>query len=260
VLLQVPPGWEGAWAGVAGDLRLVLSVLANTRVLLQVRLAGKAETAGCAMEVALSLVVHRASVVLEGALVAEGRRADVAVEHVASVSCEHVSGQAGFPRERRIARVTLVRLVRRVGLHVAGQCLLVLELHTALGARVGIGVVAVMELFMDGEMVFSGESFGAVSAIELVILLVSPLVPSQAVAPFEGLSALATHVFAVICVAVHVACQVLFHPGCVFTKRTSQLGWTGFAFPAPLLQRGAIHCGAGRALLRNGRRGVGQAG
>ena len=30
VLLQVPPGWEGACAGVAGDLRLVLSVLANT--------------------------------------------------------------------------------------------------------------------------------------------------------------------------------------------------------------------------------------
>jgi len=75
VLLQVPPGWEGAWAGVARDLRLVLSVLANTRVLLQVRLAGKAETAGCAMEVSLSLVVHRASVILERALVAEGRRA-----------------------------------------------------------------------------------------------------------------------------------------------------------------------------------------
>ena len=30
VLLQVPPGWEGAWAGVARDLRLVLAVLANT--------------------------------------------------------------------------------------------------------------------------------------------------------------------------------------------------------------------------------------
>ena len=137
---------------------------------------------------------------------------------------------------------------------MASQSLLILELHPAFRTGVGIGVVAVMELFMDGKMVFSGESFGAVSAIELVILLVSPLVPSQAVAPLEGLSALATHVFAVICVAVHVACQVLFHPGCVFTKRTSQLGWTGFAFPAPLLQRGFIHSGAGRTLLRNGSR------
>ena len=73
VLLQMPPGWEGAWAGVTGDLRLVIVVLANTRVYVQVCLAGQVETARCAMEVALSLVVHRAPVALERALVAEGR-------------------------------------------------------------------------------------------------------------------------------------------------------------------------------------------
>ena len=165
------------------------------------------------MEVALSLIVDRASVILKGAFVAEGGGADVAVEYVTSMRSQHVSGQAGFARECRITRVTLVWFVRRVGLHVARQSLLVLELHSAFWAGVGISVVAVMELFMHSQVVFSGESFWAVSTSELVILLVSSLVPSQAVAPLEGLSALATHVFPITGVAVHVARKVLFHPG-----------------------------------------------
>ena len=96
---------------------------------------------------------------------------------------------------------------------MACQSLLVLKLHSAFWAGVGVSVVAVMELFMHSQVVLSGESFWAVSTSELVILLVCSLVPSQAVAPLEGLSTLATHVFAVTRVAVHVAGQVLFHPG-----------------------------------------------
>ena len=114
-----------------------------------------------------------------------------------------------------------MRLVRGVGLQMASQCLLVLNFTLHTGAWVGIGVVAVMEPSMEDEMVFPWEKFWAVGAIVFVIVLVSPPVPSQAVAQLEDVSALAAHVFAVICVAVHVACQELFHPGCVFTQRTS---------------------------------------
>ena len=113
-----------------------------------------------------------------------------------------------------------MRLVRGVGLQMASQCLLVLNFTLHTGAWVGIGVVAIMEPSMEDEMVFPRENFWAVGAIVFVIL-VSPPVPSQAVAHFEDLSAVAAPVFAVICVAVHVACQGLFHPGCVFTQRTS---------------------------------------
>ena len=98
-------------------------------------------------------------------------------------------------------------------LHVACKSLLIFELHSAFWAGVGISVVAVMELLMHSQVILSGESFWAVSTCELVILLVCSLVPSQAVAPLEGLTALATHVFSVTRVAVHVAGQVLFHPG-----------------------------------------------
>ena len=54
-------------------------------MLLQVGLASEAETTCCAVEVSLSLVVDGASVILKGAFVAEGSRADVAVEDVTSV-------------------------------------------------------------------------------------------------------------------------------------------------------------------------------
>ena len=162
-----------------------------------------------------------------------------------------MSRQTGFARECRITRVTLVWFIRRVGLHMASQSLLILELHPAFRTGVGIGVVAVMELFMYSQMVLPGESFWAVSAGELVILLVGSLVSSQAVAPLEGLSALATHVFSVTRMAVHVARQVLFHPRCVFTEWTSQLSWPRFAFSAPLLQGSLVHARAGAALLRN---------
>ena len=182
-------------------------------MLLQVGLASEAETTCCTVEVSLSLVVDGASVILKGAFVAEGGSADVAVEDVTSVRSQHVSGQAGFACECRITRITLVRLVCGVGLHVACQSLLILKLHSAFWAGVGICVVAVMELFMHSQVVLSGEGFWAVSTSELIILLVCSLVPSQAVTPLEGLSALATHVFAVTRVAVHVARQMLFHPG-----------------------------------------------
>ena len=79
-------------------------------MLLKVGLAGKAETTRCAVEVSLSLVVDGASVILKGAFVAEGGSADVAVEDVTRVSSQHVSRQAGFARECRITRVTLVWL------------------------------------------------------------------------------------------------------------------------------------------------------
>ena len=55
-------------------------------MLLKVGLASEAEATCCAVEVSLSLIVDRASVILKGALVAEGGSADVAVKDVASVS------------------------------------------------------------------------------------------------------------------------------------------------------------------------------
>ena len=71
--------------------------------------------------------------------------------------------------------------IRGVGLHMASQSLLILELHAAFRTGVGIGVVAVMEPSMEDEMVFPWEKFWAVGAIVFVIVLVSPPVLSQAV-------------------------------------------------------------------------------
>ena len=96
--------------------------------------------------------------------------------------CKHVSRQIGFSRERCVARVTFVRLVRGVGLQMASQCLLVLNYTLHTGAWVGIGVVAIVEPPMEDEMVFPREKFWAVGAIVFVIVLVNPPVPSQAVA------------------------------------------------------------------------------
>ena len=122
---------------------------ATHHVLLQVSLAGEAQTTGGTVEVSLALVVHCSPVVLQRALVAEGRGADVTMEDVASMGGQNVPGQAGLAGEGRVARVALVGLISRVGFHVAGQSLLVLELDTTLWARVGLGVVTVVELFVN---------------------------------------------------------------------------------------------------------------
>ena len=44
-------------------------------------------------------------------------------------------------------------LVSAVGLHVTSQSLLVLELDSALGTRVGLGVVSVMKLLVDRQVI-----------------------------------------------------------------------------------------------------------
>ena len=107
---------------------------------------------------------------------------------------------------------------------MTSQCLLVLNFTLRTGAWVGIGVVAIMKPSMEDEMVFPREKFWAVGAIVFVIVLVSPPVPPQAVAQLEDLSALAAHVFAVIGVAVHVACQRTLSPWlCIHTE--DKLAW-----------------------------------
>ena len=97
-----------------------------------------------------------------------------------------------------------MRLVSAVCLDVPSQSLLVLELDPALRARVGLGIVGVVELLVDCQMVLPGEGLGTVAAGELVVLLVSSLVPPEAVAPLEGLPTLVTHVLPVAGVGVHV--------------------------------------------------------
>ena len=61
-------------------------------VFLQVGSTREGETAGCAVEVSFPLVMHSTSVVLEGALVAEGRGTDVTMEYMPGMSCQDVSG------------------------------------------------------------------------------------------------------------------------------------------------------------------------
>ena len=156
------------------------------------------------MEVPLALVVNCPPVVLQGAFITEGSAANVTVEHVTRVRRQHVSRQAGFACKGGITGVTLVRLVRAVRLHVSGQRLLVLELDATLGAGVGLGVLGVMQLLVHRQVILAAEGFGTMTAGELVILLVCPLVPPQTVAPLEGLSALAAHVLPVAGVGVHV--------------------------------------------------------
>ena len=171
---------------------------------LKVSFTGKAQATSSTVEVSLALVVDGSPVVLQGALVAEGSVADVTVEDVPSMSSQDMPRQAGLAGEGRVAGVALVGLVGAVGLHVAGQRLLVLELDPALGTRVGLGVVGVVELLVDGLVVLPGESLGTVAAAELVILLMSPLVSPQTVAPLESLAALVAHVLPVTRVGVHV--------------------------------------------------------
>ena len=133
------------------------------------------------MEVPLALVVNCPSVVLQGAFITEGSAANVTVEHLTRVRRQHVSRQAGFACKGGITGVTLVRLVRAVRLHVSGQRLLVLELDPALGAGVGLRVVAVMELLVHRQVILAAESFRTVSAGKLVILLMGPLMSPEAV-------------------------------------------------------------------------------
>ena len=150
-------------------------------MLLKIGFTGKAEAAAQTVKVSLSLVVDSAPVILKGGFVAEGGGTDVTVEHVTSMSSQHVSCQTGFTCEGRVTTVTLVRLVRAVSLHVPGQRLLVLELDPTLGAGVGLGVLAVMELLMHRQVILATEGLGAVGACELVILLMCPLVSPEAV-------------------------------------------------------------------------------
>ena len=195
------------------------------------------------MEVPLALVVNCPSVVLQGAFVTEGSAANVTVEHVTRVRRQHVSRQAGFACKGGITGVTLVRLVRAVCLHVSGQRLLVLELDATLGAGVGLGVLGVVQLLVHRQVILAAEGFGTMTAGELVILLVGPLVPAQAVAPLEGLAALAAHVLPVAGVGVHVRGEVLLHPGAVLAQRAAQLVRPSLGLPRPLL-------GGGRGLLQ----------
>ena len=174
------------------------------RVFLQVGFTGEAQSTPGAVEVPLALVVDGSPVVLQGALVAEGGVANVTVEDVSSVGSQDVPGQTRLAGEGRVTGVTLVRLVSAVGLHVTGQGLLVLELDPALGAGVGLRVVGVVELLVDCQVILPGESLWTVTAGELVVLLVSSLVPPQTVAPLEGLPALVAHVLPVAGVGVHV--------------------------------------------------------
>ncbi len=151
------------------------------RVLLKIGFTGEAEAAAQTVKVSLSLVVHCAPVVLQGGFVAEGGGADVTMKHVTRVGGQHVSGQTGFTCEGRVTAVTLVRLVGAVSLHVSGQRLLVLELHPTLGAGVGLGVLAVVELLVHRQVILAAEGLGAVGACELVILLMCPLVSPETV-------------------------------------------------------------------------------
>ena len=87
----------------------------------------------------------------------------------------------GFPGEGGVTAVALVGLVRAVRLDVASQRLLVLEPDPALGAGVGLGVLAVVQLLVHSQVVLAAEGLGAVGAGELVVLLVRALVSPEAV-------------------------------------------------------------------------------
>ena len=150
-------------------------------VFLEIGFTREAEPTAQAVEVSLALIVHSSPVILQGGFVAEGSAADVAVEHVTRVRRQHVSRQTGLTCEGGVTTVTLVRFVRAVSLHMPGQRLLVLELDPALGAGVGLGVVAVVELLVHRQVILATESLGTVSTGELVILLMGPLMSPEAV-------------------------------------------------------------------------------
>ena len=88
-------------------------------VFLKISFAGKTESARHAVEVPLALVVDGPPVVLQRALVAERRAADITVEHLTGVRGQHMPRKTGLSGEFGLARRALVGLVRAVGLHVS---------------------------------------------------------------------------------------------------------------------------------------------
>ena len=84
------------------------------------------------MKVAFALVVHRASVILQRALVAERRKTHLAVIHLSGVGGQDVACETSLARELALARTALIRLVRGVCLHVASQGFLVLKCDVTL--------------------------------------------------------------------------------------------------------------------------------
>ena len=128
-------------------------------------------------------------------------------------------------------------LVSAMGLHVSSQSLLVLELDPALWTRVGLGVVSIMKLLVDCQVILPRECFRTMTAGELVIFLMSSLVSPQAVTPLECLTTLVAGVSSLAGVGVHVRGEVLLHPGAVLTQRTTQLIGSSLALPCSLLTR-----------------------
>ena len=123
---------------------------------LQVGLAGKAQATCLTVIVPLALIVHCSPVILQRALVAERRRAQVTMKDLAGVRGQHVASEAGAARKGRLAGGTAVRLVRGVRLPMAGQRFLVLEGGTALRTRVSLGLfAAVVQAFVDGQVVLA---------------------------------------------------------------------------------------------------------
>ena len=77
-----------------------------------------------------------------------------------------------------------------MGLHVARQCLPVLELLSALAARERLARCSV-QVLVDGEVVLPREGLWTMVAtiLEFGIGLMRPLMTLEAVAPLEGLAA-----------------------------------------------------------------------
>ena len=155
----------------------------------QVGFDGELDSTELALKLPLALVVHGLLVVLQGGPVAELGGAQGARDHLPGVSSPDVSVQAGPSGELGLALIALELLLGRVGLHVSGQSLLVLEGGPAGSAREGL-VGHLVQLLVGGQVVPPGEGLVAEPAAELLkVGLVGPLVPLEAVAPFEGLAA-----------------------------------------------------------------------
>ena len=152
-----------------GGERCILKAARTYPVFREISLDGKLSAADIASKVPLPLVVRSLLVILQSGAVAEGGRAEMALDGLSGVDAVKVARERGAAGEGGVALVARKLPLRVVRLDVAGEGLLVLEGRAAHRARERDARVAV-QVLVDGEVVFPRkllEAEGAREALEV---------------------------------------------------------------------------------------------
>ena len=146
-----------------GGERCILKAARTYPVFREISLDGKLSAADIASKVPLPLVVRSLLVILQSGAVAEGGRAEMALDGLSGVDAVKVARERGAAGEGGVALVARKLPLRVVRLDVAGEGLLVLEGGAAHGAREG-GARGAVQVLVDREVVLPGKLLEAEGA------------------------------------------------------------------------------------------------